>query len=363
MTYFMPYIFSLLFSSLLLSASAEGEPASSPLLLLPLSPPASSPPPPNNLYPSHLDPSLFLFPPPPSPSKHAQLEHLFLSHVPASSRHADRSYNRISDQYQQQQRQHDQTLKQLEAMQRASLTIPFLPPPSALYNELLEEARNNRTDETLQGTRVHNTAAIDKGGPLKTQKEGTLEGAQQSEGPSSHHHPQQQHPTTVAFAAHEKGIVKGKGDGGAYAREKSKYMRTAKKRKNRKRYMFGEHDRNRHFYDVDDDCYWRVTVDDSTRCVSEEDLTAHRETLPSIAVAKDFTGMYSTPEEAVYGYRPECANVWLDRNSYTYYCIPDDSKAKPIDYLYERYYKEKMDKYRFYVYAKEAVQQIPMPYS
>eukprot|EP00922_Rhytidocystis_sp_ex-Travisia-forbesii_P045843 GHVS01068385.1.p1 GENE.GHVS01068385.1~~GHVS01068385.1.p1 ORF type:complete len:367 (-),score=70.45 GHVS01068385.1:147-1247(-) len=327
--------------------------------------------------PAHLGSTLF---PPSSPTlKHPQLEYLLRSHVTSHS--ADKAYNRISHEYNKQEKKHDAVVALLEAKQRSSLTIPFLPPPKALYNEMLADAIiHNRTEALLSGAeqlsvspqakhaqQQHNTKPSYQQALKHAQQKHTdkpfyqqvIKHAQQhhTKKPSHHHHHHHHSPLQQSQPK------KGRNAGGLYSREIEREMRTAKKRKNRKRYMFGENDRNRHFYNVDDDCYWRITTDDLTRCVQEEELTAYRQHLPSIAVAKDFTGMYSTPEEAVYGKRPQCAHVWLDRNTYTYYCIPVDSEATPIDYLYEQYYKEKMDKYRFYAYAKEAVKHIPMPYS
>lgn len=228
-------------------------------------------------------------------------------------------YNKYVKLYKKQARRHEKGLENIEAMQRESLLIPSVPSQELLYMQMIDDIRDTRI-------------------PIKvTKQELTATTTNADQVP----------PKVVAQTPFHHG--------------KAKVKKVEKKRKNRFHYSFGEDNRNHHFYNAENDCYWRVTPQEFTSCVSLQDLTKYRKNDPTIRVAKDFSQTYDTPEEAAFGHHQNCAELFRDRNTNTYYCIPVHNKLKPLEYMYEQYYKQRMDRWRFYQYASEAVQHLPLP--
>eukprot|EP00920_Eleutheroschizon_duboscqi_P024933 GHVT01061700.1.p1 GENE.GHVT01061700.1~~GHVT01061700.1.p1 ORF type:complete len:354 (+),score=75.92 GHVT01061700.1:4855-5916(+) len=159
-------------------------------------------------------------------------------------------------------------------------------------------------------------------------------------------------------------------------------LRSAKKyeKKNRYSYRFGENEQDQYFYDASDDCYWTYTAFLLRVCLPYEDLTYYPQYRQDLAVARDFSGVYSTAQEASSPPSADCDSIRTDKNTNTHYCVPATTvqaassgrsqghaahrrggraAAYSSQKLYAKYLT-KADRYLFYRHAAETTASLPL---
>ncbi|PHJ24760.1 transmembrane protein [Cystoisospora suis] len=132
-------------------------------------------------------------------------------------------------------------------------------------------------------------------------------------------------------------------------------------KKFRVHYLTGEGKKFPYFHNPEDDCYWKTHSDGTVSCVPMYDLTDKPRHDPAITVAIDQTGMFDTLEEAEPPTTLECADFYLEKRTWTYYCIPAFDDLRPEDYKRMQRYKEKVNAYNYYHWSVQKSQELVIP--
>ncbi|CBZ53394.1 conserved hypothetical protein [Neospora caninum Liverpool] len=132
-------------------------------------------------------------------------------------------------------------------------------------------------------------------------------------------------------------------------------------KKFRVHYMTGGGRKSNFFYNPEDDCYWKVQADGTVACVMARDLADKPHHDPTIAVAIDQTGMFDTLEEATAAISLQCSDFYLEKSTWTYYCLPAFSDLRPEDYKRMKRYKNRINEYWYHRWAVQKAQELDIP--
>ncbi|KYF46140.1 hypothetical protein TGARI_231780 [Toxoplasma gondii ARI] len=196
-----------------------------------------------------------------------------------------------------------------DQLQQASITYQSINPPIEQYMQMINSARRDRVN-------IHVTPA-----------------------PATLPDP------SVAYTPFHKEIAKQKN----------------LEKKFRVHYMTGGGRKSNFFYNLEDDCYWKVQADGTTDCVMAKELTDKPHHDPAISVAIDQTGMFDTLEEATAAISLQCTDFYLEKTTWTYYCLPAFSDLRPDDFERMKRYKNRTNEYWYHRWAVEKAQELHIP--
>ncbi|PFH38633.1 hypothetical protein BESB_009750 [Besnoitia besnoiti] len=126
-------------------------------------------------------------------------------------------------------------------------------------------------------------------------------------------------------------------------------------------YMTGGGRKFHYFFNPEEDCYWKLQPDGIVACVPARELVEKPHHDPAIAVAVDQTGMFDTLEEAASAISLGCADFYLEKSTWSYYCIPAYEDLRAEDYKRMKRYKNRSNAYLYHQWVIAKAQEIEIP--